>query len=79
MREKHAVAIVTKMDNGRERRIPLVGRITGLRNPKNNNEIEFVIFAKDRKWHRCFVPEAAIASMVTLETEYKDVAPGDLV
>lgn len=76
MKEKHAVIIVSRLVNGKERRIPLVGRLTGLRNPEDKREIEFIAFTRRREWRHCFIPQDAIVSMATFIAEYKDAGSG---
>ena len=80
MKEKHAVVIVRRIVNGTERRIPLVGRLTGLRNPADDREIEFLAWTRTQEWRHCFIPQGAIVSMATFvsesKSEYKDMGSG---
>lgn len=76
MQEKHAVVIVRRHVDGKEVRIPFVGRLTGLRNPADQREIEFYAWTRRKKWQRIWLPQDAIVSMATFVSEFKDVGSG---
>ena len=77
MRKKHAVIIVKRKVDGKEMRIPFVGLLTGLRNPKNESQVELFTWTRRKKWKRLYIPMDEIYSMATfLSEEYADSGSG---
>lgn len=77
MRKKHAVIIVKREVEGKQRKIPFVGTLSGLRNPKDESQVEFFSWTRQGEWKRLYIPLDEIYSMATfLAEEYSDAGSG---